>query len=419
MRPLARRAVFVALMAAPAVVFASSSLVLTDGQVIQGSEIKRQGDAYLVTVDGGNTVTFPVVLVKELRFDDAGSAPSTLADLIEKAWRDSKDQLKALGPPTQWSKSPIDSTWTPVSAFDVDKDVLAHSRSTWSKSAIDTTWVPKSGFDLSKDVFSGRRSSWSKGAVDTTWKPSEGWGFRPPTFKVGAQRPPAIAPAGPSPRDCAESLFAQDAGPANALTVRPLKTPLYASLGIPLYEAEGKSGAVSRKAVFTLVDGACRLVGGDADALSGLNLTADHAIVQDAASLNAATASRGGARVPPGVNTLDHALAFVTLTDPRVSGVHAATLKMIAKPDDLRSIAAKGPGTCAISKGKRRKEERTVSSSFTPPKIVAGRDGDVASFLTWSSAGGVVYRNSVVYGRDGVVSAKRDIVASHLGSHQD
>jgi hypothetical protein len=406
-------------MAAPVAAFASSSLVLNDGQVIKGSEIKRQGDAYLVTMADGNKVAFPVVLVKELRFDDDGLAPAPLPDPVEKAWRDPKDQLKALGPPTQWSPNAVDTTWAPVSGFDVDKDVLAHSRSTWSKSAVDTTWVPKSGFDMSKDVFAGRHSIWSKDAVDTTWKPSDGFGYKPPSFKSIVQRPPEIAAAGPSPWACAESLFAQDAGRPAALEVHPLKTPLYASLGVPLYEAVGKSGTASRKAVFTIADGACRLVGGDADALLGLNLTTEHTIAEDSASINAATTMRGGTRVPPGVNRIDYALAFVTLADPQVSGANAATLKMIAKPDDLRSITAKAPGTCSVTRGRRRKEERTANSSFASPKTVAGRDGDVVSFLTWSSAGGILYRNTVLFARDGVVSAKRDIVASHLGSHQD
>lgn len=416
MRPLARLAALVALMAVPAVAYASSSLVLTDGQVIKGSEIKRQGDSYLVTMSDGSTVAFPVVLVKELRFDDQGPAPTPPPDPVEKAWRDSKEQLKALGPPTQWSPNPVDTTWTPVSGFDLEKDVLAQSRSTWSKSAVDTTWVPKSGFDMSKDVLAGSRSTWSKDAVDTTWKPSEGFGFKPPTFKVGREPSSETAAANPSPWACAESLFARDAGKPAALEVRPLKTPLYASLGVPLYEADGKSGETSRKAVFMIVDGACRLVGGDADELLGLNLTAEHTIAQDVVSFNAATTVP---RVPPGVNKLDYALAFVSLTDPQVSGAQSATLKMIAKPDDLRSITAKAPGACSLTRGKRRKEERTAASSFAAPKVAAGRDGDVVSFLTWSSAGGIVYRNTVLFARDGVVSAKRDTVASHLGSHKD
>jgi hypothetical protein len=201
--------------------------------------------------------------------------------------------------------------------------------------------------------------------------------------------------------------------------VKPLATPLYASLGLPLYEANSTSGAAPRKAVFAISGGACRLVGGDVDAILGLELSPEYAIAQDAASFNAAMASRGGARVPTGVDKLDYAFAFVSLTDPEVTGAKAATLSLIATPDELRSIAGKKPEACALAKGKRRKQNHSAAASFATPKITAGKEGEVVSFLTWSSAGGEVYRNTVVLARGGVVSAHRVSVASHVGAHGD
>jgi hypothetical protein len=194
---------------------------------------------------------------------------------------------------------------------------------------------------------------------------------------------------------------------------------LYASLGLPLYEATGTLDGTSRKAVFTIADGSCRLVGGDADAINGLNLSSEHAMAQDATSFNVAMASRGGARIPPGVDKVDYALAFVSLTDPQVSGTKGVPLKLIAKPEELRSIEEKTAGACTLSKGKRRKEDRAATKAFAIPKIAAGKDGDVVTFVTWSSSGGMVYRETVVLARGGVVSAKRDILASHVGVHQD
>jgi hypothetical protein len=347
--------------------------------------------------------------------------------------------MKVFGPPTRWSTNAVDTAWVPTSAYDPDKDVLAGSRSTWSKNAVDTTVVPKSAYDLDKDVLAGSRSSWTKSVVDTTWKPTDGWGFKPLSFK-GAVPPPELVasrdattpyapatPSGPAPWTCAERLFAKDAdrpetdkdNGAPSLELRRLKSPRYASLGVPLYEASGVLNGASRKAVFTIAGDQCRLVGGDADALIGLNLSSDHAMAEDAASFNAAMASRGGARVPPGVDKLDYALAFVSLTDPRVSGSDDSALKLIAKPEEIRSIAEKTPAACSLSKGKRRREERAATRSFASPKIEAGKDGDVVTFLTWSSAGGAVYRNTVVLARGGVVSSKRDTVASHLGAHRD
>jgi len=440
MRSLAGTVALAALLLTSAVAYASSSLVLTDGQIIKGTEVTRQGDSYLVTMAGGNTVAFPVALVKEIRFEDDpqpaappgfdSSGPRTLAGPSLPS-QDPNQALKVFGPPSQWSQSAVDTTVVLKNAYDPNADVMAGSRSTWSKSAVDTTVVLKDAFDPNANVMAGSQSTWSKNAVDTTWKPTDGFGFKALSFKVAspdAGSPDAAAPSsGPAPWNCAESFFAKDADrPATekdnqspSMSLRSVKSPLYASLGLPLYEASGTLDGAPRKAVFTIAGGACRLVGGDADALIGLNLTSDHAMAQDAASFNVAMASRGGARIPPGVDKVDYALAFVSLTDPLVSGSKGAALKLIAKSEELRSIEGKTGGVCTLSKGKRRKEERTANKSFALPKISAGKDGDVVTFLTWSSAGGMVYRDTVVLARGGVVSAKREILASHIGDHKD
>jgi hypothetical protein len=441
MRSHARTALLALTFFAAALAEASSSLVLTDGQVIKGTEVTRQGDSYLVTMVGGNTVAFPAGLVKEVKFEDDPkpaappgfdySGPKTLAGPAIAPQNPTQD-LKVFGPPTQWSKSAVDTTVVLENAFDPNADVMAGSRSTWSKSAVDTTVVLKDAFDPNANVFKGSESTWAKNAVDTTWKPTDGFGFKPLSFKgasPGAGSPDAAttSPSGPAPWSCAESFFAKDAdrpatdkdNRAASMTVKSVKSPMYASLGLPLYEASGTLDGASRKAVFTIAGGACRLVGGDADALIGLNLTSDHAMAQDAASLNVAMASRGGARIPQGVDKVDYALAFVSLTDPSVSGSKGAALKLIEKPEELRAIAGTTGGACTLSKGKRRKEERAAQKAFALPKITAGKDGDVVTFLTWSSSGGMVYRDTVVLAHGGVVSAKRDILASHIGAHTD
>jgi hypothetical protein len=440
---------------APSVLLAGSSLLLNDGQIIKGTDVRRDGDSYLVTMAGGNTVAFPAALVKEVRLDDDGppkpppgwdySGPKTLAGPDVPGNQDPSQQLKVFGPPTQWSKNAVDTTWVPTNAYDPNVDVMANSKSKWSKSAVDTTWVPTNAYDTNADVMANSKSTWKQDAVDTTWKPQDGFGFKPLSYKEPgtAQTPAEVAaltaapapyggevarPMGPSPWECAEAIFAKDtdkpttdkSNRAASLDVQPVKTPLYASLGIPLYEARSELSGTPRKAVFAITGGQCRLVGGDADAILGLNLSPEHAMVQDNASFNAAIAARGsGTVVPGGVDKLDYALALVSLTDPKVSGANAAALKLITKPDELRTIAAATPTTCTLAKGKRRKEERNAVAAFAVPKISAGKEGDVVTFLTWSGAGGILYRNTVVLARGGVVSADRSVVASHFGAHKD
>jgi len=438
---------------APSALLAASSLVLNDGQVIKGSDVRRDGDSYLVTMAGGNTIAFPVALVREVKLeDDAPQAPpgwdyagpKTLAGPNVPGNQDPSQQLKVLGPPTQWSKSAVDTTWVPTNAYDPNADVMKDSRSTWSKSAVDTTWVPQNAYDMNADVMKDSQSKWAPNAVDTTWKPEDSFGFKPLSYKDTTQTPAEVAaltaapspygrdlgkPAGPTPWQCADAIFAKDpdkpatdkTNRAASLEVHALKGPLYASLGLPLYEAQAKVSGTTRKAVFAITGEQCRLVGGDADAILGLNLSAEHAMVQDNASFNAALAARGGRTtiVPGGVDKLDYAFALVSLTDPQVSGSKAASLKLISKPDELKTIAAATPTTCTLAKGKRRKEERNATAAFATPKISAGKEGDVVTFLTWSGAGGTVYKNTVVLARGGVVSTDRVAVASHVGAHKD
>jgi hypothetical protein len=422
MRPLAVCASIAILLSAGSLAEAASSLILTDGQVIKGTEIKRQGDSYLITMAGGNTVAFPVALVTQIKLVDDGpqpappgfdfTGPRTLAGPKSLPSQDVKDQQKVLGPSTRWPKDIIDPTWVPTSAYDPDVDVLAGSRATWSTSAIDTTWKPTSGFDLSKDVFSMSHASWSKNVIDTTWTPKDGFGFK----SMSTKRAETPAAPDPTPWSCAEKLFA-DEGKSESMSVKVVDGGMSSALGVTLYEAQGVLSGLVRKAVFTISDGECRLVGGDADALMGLNLPVEHAVAQEAASFNAAMVSRGGARVPTGVDKIDYALAFVSLTDPAVSGIHGASLRMIKKPEELRSILAKPSSVCPLGRAKRRREERNATSAFAAPKVESGNERDVVTFLTWSSAVGVVSRNTVVLARGGVVSAKRDIIATHVGSH--
>lgn len=441
------------LFVGPSAVWASAALVLNDGQVIRGSEVRRDGDQFLVTMAGGNTVPFPAALVREIKFEEDVPPPPPGFDVSGPKQLagppvpppNTADALKVMGPPTRWSKDAVDTSWQPTNAWDPNVDVLAGSRSTWSKSAVDTTWKPVNAYDPHADVMANSKSSWSKSVVDTTWQPTDGFGFKKLSFKGAAATPPELlasvpAPApyaerstpassAPSPWECAEKIFTahasdpmkNDTQKSKKLEVHPIKTPLYASLGLPLYEARGTADGATRRAVFTITSDTCRLVGGDVDSILGLNLTADHAMAQDGASFNAAMATRGGARAPTGIDKLDYAYALVSLTDPRVSGEQGATLRLVSKPEEIGSIA-KGigaPTNCTQSKGKRRKAERDAAAAFKSPKIETGPEGEVVTFMTWSSAGGTFYKNTVVLANGGIVTAHRDVVATHVGDHKD
>src|SRR5262245_16644459 len=108
---------------------AGAAIVLTDGQVIRGSEVVRQGDSYLVRMEGGSAVSVRGGLGKEVRVEDDAppksaydgiyeTTPKTLAGPPPSNYpsQDPKDQLKVFGPPTRWSDNAVDTTWTPTNA---------------------------------------------------------------------------------------------------------------------------------------------------------------------------------------------------------------------------------------------------------------------------------------------------------------
>jgi hypothetical protein len=164
-----------------------ASLRLTDGRVLEGREVRRDGDTFLLVLDGDTVVPVPVELVEEVGIDAAPEAapppdavpgltygePQTLAGAPVTP-PTTEGQLAVLGKPAQfqqnvvtsgfppkywvpdpaqnnfnpskWAQQPTDPNWQPKSAYDPGKDVLADGRSTWQKAPTDPTWVPQDGF---------------------------------------------------------------------------------------------------------------------------------------------------------------------------------------------------------------------------------------------------------------------------------
>ena len=183
------------LLAAPAALLvgaaalAGAELVLVDGRVLPGDSVRREGDLYVLSTDKGD-VTMPADLVDTVRltgeperkvegvpegptgFRDAG--PQQLAGTPVQPSSPAQ-QTAAIGNPSSFRKSPIDPEWHPTSAYDMNKDVLADSRSTFAKSPIDPEWHPTSAFDQNKDVLADSRSTFAKSPIDNSWTPTDGF----------------------------------------------------------------------------------------------------------------------------------------------------------------------------------------------------------------------------------------------------
>jgi len=170
-----------------------SELVLRDGRVLEGIDVRRDGEIYLVRVESGGVITIPVVFVREVRLvgkaqeraeesaarqgpTGIGDAkPQTLGGTTVTAPKTS-EQLAVLGEPAKFQDNIIDPTWTPTS--DWDNDPLKGNNwnpAKWSESIIDPTWEPTSAFDRDEDVMESGKSTFQKSIVDSSWEPTDGF----------------------------------------------------------------------------------------------------------------------------------------------------------------------------------------------------------------------------------------------------
>jgi len=184
------------LLAAPAVLLstaaalAGAELVLVDGRVLPGESVRRDGDLYVLSTKTGD-VTMPADLVDRVQLtgepesrpvEGVPEGPTGLRDAGPQQLAGAPvqpstpgQQTAAIGNPSSFRKSPIDPEWHPTSAYDMNKDVLADSRSTFAKSPIDPEWHPTSAFDQNKDVLADSRSTFAKSPIDNSWTPTDGF----------------------------------------------------------------------------------------------------------------------------------------------------------------------------------------------------------------------------------------------------
>lgn len=171
-----------------------ASLRLTDGRVLEGRDVRREGDLYILVLEGDTVVPIPASLVAEVGISASPQPapvppptsppvpgltypePQTLAG-VPVTPPITSEQLAVFGEPakfqqdivrstleptywvmdpaqnnwnpSKWAKAPTDPNWQPTSAYDMNKDVLADSRSNWAKAPTDSTWVPQDGFKKS------------------------------------------------------------------------------------------------------------------------------------------------------------------------------------------------------------------------------------------------------------------------------
>jgi len=181
--------------------FAGASLVLEDGRVVEGIDVRREGGLYLLEQEDGSVLTLPIELVREVRLSTppapdprtgltyregsqtlAGSSERPAGVVVgqgqvvaggEVRVPSTAEQLGVLGPPSKFADSIVDNEWTPSSDWDMDPENNNFNPSTWSKSIIDNEWEPTSDWDSDMENNNFNRSNWSKSVIDNEWKPKD------------------------------------------------------------------------------------------------------------------------------------------------------------------------------------------------------------------------------------------------------
>lgn len=185
-------------------------VVLTDGQRIPAVSATRDGDVVEVQLATGDLLSYPATSVAsiELSARPAPAQPPISGPALNLPTPPPPGENKPIsGPALNYPKPPkgrpkpisgpeiqaptvtqqqavftspyqakapiIDPTWQPTSAYDMNADVLADSRTQWSKPIVDPTWNPTPAYDPSADVLADGRTQWSKPIIDSSWQPTD------------------------------------------------------------------------------------------------------------------------------------------------------------------------------------------------------------------------------------------------------
>ena len=199
----------VLLIAAVQVARPEAELVLRDGRVIRGVDVRRDGDLYVIELESGEKISLPAELVEEVRLSGQGDGPApppgirrgepqtlssslpdedapsglrtgdpqTLAGVEVRPPRPS-EQTRVLGPPAEFVKDIVDSSWTPKSDWDMDPSGNNFNPSTWAEAPVDSDWKPSSAYESGTDVLESGRSDWQTGVVDSSWQPTDAFAER-------------------------------------------------------------------------------------------------------------------------------------------------------------------------------------------------------------------------------------------------
>jgi hypothetical protein len=186
-----RYILMLALAVVGSAVLAGAELLLTDGQILEGVNVRRDGEVYLVKLEAGGVLTIPVALVKEVRLGAEPAPPPKPARPAPTGFRSdgpetlagapvtppkTSEQTAVFGDPAKFQGGIRNPDWHPSSDWDNDptkNNNWAPSR--WAGDIVESKWAPESAFDANKDVLASGKSTFSDSIVDNSWQPEDGF----------------------------------------------------------------------------------------------------------------------------------------------------------------------------------------------------------------------------------------------------
>ena len=175
-----------------------SELVLVDDSVLQGTTVERDGDYYLLELEGGEILTIPVSLVVLVRLtageeepedpkpaptgfkvtggEELVGSPPTAVDDEPRSYPKIAEQLGVFDNPTRFRRSPTNPFWRPRSDWDLDPSQNDFNPARWAEPSIRPFWEPRSAFDGRVDVLESSRTGWSSSFGGFHWAPRDGFG---------------------------------------------------------------------------------------------------------------------------------------------------------------------------------------------------------------------------------------------------
>ena len=171
-------------------------LLLTSGQVLEGSDVYREGGNYYLTMMNGGAIPIPFELVTSVELtgkkeepkpeSEAGGNPEAgLPTGLTPAKPQQlggqpvappsrSEQLGALGEPSEFQQGVFDPNWHPESdwknnATDPHRNDFAPSE--FKKDLIDPEWVPENAYPDDKTEFAP--SEFKGNIIDPSWVPQD------------------------------------------------------------------------------------------------------------------------------------------------------------------------------------------------------------------------------------------------------